>query len=190
MVQKRWRTLAGFCAVAAVEVATSVWITGIDGVRDYFALARDPAAHFWAATMPCVRGILLDLGLNGAAAWALSAAAVGAYLWWIRRLDYQTTFAAATSIGVFLSFHTMGYDLTLAVIGVVILFDRLWVGWKAAAVVLYLSLIPYFLQKLTSVNGLALAFAVLSAAVALSLREEQAEEEAPKAMAAQGGALA
>lgn len=193
LVQKRWRTLAGFSAVAVAEVATSVWITGLAGVRDYLELSSDPAAHFWSATMPCVRGILLALGTPQALAFGVAALAVGLFLWKLRDLDWETTYAAASSVGVFLAFHTMGYDLALAVVGIAILFDRLSAGWKGPVVVFFLSPIPYIIQKFTAVNGLAVAFALLATAVVMSLRREVAEPVPPpaaKAMAARSGAAA
>ncbi|MEZ5364419.1 MAG: glycosyltransferase family 87 protein [Bryobacterales bacterium] len=198
LVQKRWRTLRGFAAVALVEVVLSVWITGIGGVRDYFALATSPETSYWSYLMPSVRGVALAVGAPASLSWALALGAIAVFLWRARGLDLEKSYAAGVSIGVFLAIHTMGYDLLLPVMAIVMLYDRLSVGWKAPLVVLYLSPMPYMAQKLTDFrfNGLAAALFALVVAIALSLqRREQSleaavQDESPKAMRAGAGSPA
>lgn len=172
LFQKRWKTTAAFSAVALVEVATSVWITGIDGTRDYLALARHPASQFWSANMPSLRGILLTLGASHVVTIALMLAVVAAFLWKCRTLDLETTYAAGASIGVFLAFHTMRYDLLLSLITIVILYRPMTKGWKAAVTVLFLSPAPYFAYKAFDVLSVRAAFVALLVVVVLTVREK------------------
>ncbi len=175
LIQKRWKTLAGFAAMALAEIAASVWITGLDGVRDYLSLAQHPVSQYWSAGMPSLRGLLLSLGASQAVALAVVCSAIALFLWKIRSLDLDLTYAAAASIGVFLAFHTMRYDLLLAVLSIVILSRPLSAGWKTPVVVLFLSPIPYFAYKGFNVFAVRYAFIALLAAVGLAIWTREAK---------------
>lgn len=66
LLKRRWRFLAGFLAGAALAVGISVWITGINGSRQYIQLLSLLSAHPAVGyinlfLMPNVRGFLLTL---------------------------------------------------------------------------------------------------------------------------------
>jgi hypothetical protein len=66
LLRRRWRFLAGFLVGAALAVGISVWMTGINGSRQYIQLLSLLSAHPSVGyinlfLMPNVRGFLLTL---------------------------------------------------------------------------------------------------------------------------------
>ncbi len=157
LVQKKWKALAAFSAIAAAEVAISIWITGAAGIRDYRAMLGGDYADFLAVGMPSLRGLLLLAHIPNAVVLALIPLAGGAVLRMLWKLEMEKAFAMATAASVFLAYHTMIYDLLFLILPILVFQRELRAGWKAAVTVLFLSPIPNLAGKL----ALACTFLVL-----------------------------
>jgi hypothetical protein len=114
----RRKALAGFAAVAAVEIAVSFAIIGPAGLGDFFSALQDPIADFLRAEMPSVRGLLLALGASDAVVVPLLIALSAALVWLAWRLPVAESVALAVTGSVALGLHTMEYDLLLHLVAV------------------------------------------------------------------------
>jgi hypothetical protein len=117
VLQRRWKMLAGFCAVAIAEVALCLALGGVEGARKYVALVRDSNLEDLSAykeLMISLQGFAANLGIESA--WVIGAMALaivviflvtaaGAPLW--------RTFAMTAVASLLIVPHVHGYDATL-----------------------------------------------------------------------------
>lgn len=169
LVQRRTKMFTGFTVVALVEIALSIWIPGRDGLLQYLAEYNNEAAHFWETSMQSLYGLLLAMGTPRALGIGLTLVAAGTLLYQIRKFDITQTFAALGVAGPLLALHTMGYDLMFALVPIVILGARFRNSHLGVVFVLYLSPLPYFVDKMWAVGALRTMMFLVSGVVLWSL---------------------
>jgi len=117
VIQRRWKMLAGFAAVAAGEAALSLAMVGASGIRDYRAILQDrsfenlsPSPEF----MLSLPGLFANLGVTRAATTIVSAAGVIA-VWAlaIRGAPLARLYTLTTLAGLLMVAHVYGYDASL-----------------------------------------------------------------------------
>jgi Glycosyltransferase family 87 len=131
--KKGGRFLAGFCSGAALVLALSTLVTGLRGWQQLFSLWRfgeSNAGHsigVFAAWMPNLRGLVLDVGLHGAAGLAvLGAGSVllcAASVWFLRNQQSPAAFYPPVIVlTCLISFHLNVHDLSLLMVPIAALF--------------------------------------------------------------------
>ena len=117
LVQRRWRMLGGFCAMAAGEIGLSLWLGGMRGATAYIALLRNKSLDHLAPSpqlMISYQGMLANLNVPAPwAAYALLAAVVLIFLWAARTAPLWRLFALTALASLFIAPHVYGYDGTL-----------------------------------------------------------------------------
>lgn len=161
LAQKKWKAIATFLLVAAVEVLASVWLAGPEGAKNYFWMLRGNYADYLASEMPSLRGLLLLLKFPNSPVLLVVAAAVVMLLWTSRRLEIPAAFAVGVAASVFLTYHTMLYDLLFFFLPILVFQQQLQSGWKAGATVLFISPIPNLIGKFMLAATAALFFAAI-----------------------------
>ncbi len=113
-VQKRWRALAGFMAMAVSLALLSFALVGPHGVEQWIAVLRAPTTDMAADYMSNVRAVFRRLGVVPAASVALVAAVSFAICIWRRSL--QIALSAALFVGPLLVPHSYVCDYSPAAI--------------------------------------------------------------------------
>jgi hypothetical protein len=159
LLHRRWKALGVFCAVGAAEVVLSVWITGFSGVSDYLTALHHPVADYLGSQMASLRGILLAAGVPNPLIVGIILAATLAALPLLRRLPLDQAFAMGVALSVFLSYHTMIYDLLFLLVPMLVFGTHRGLAWATPLTVLLLSPVPQYVGRATGdwVVGLAAA---------------------------------
>lgn len=180
LITRRWRTLGGFCAGAAVWAATTVAIVGTGGVADWVrSITGTSAGDAWKTVG--VPGLVVQAtGHSGLAmpAGVICAVVAIALLWRLRdrlRADTGLTVAVGLAFSLLATPHDFSADLMLLAPLVVLLARRrpdLAIASAAALWVTFLlqeppAGLPVHLLGLAAVGGLV--------AAALTRRAEPAE---------------
>ncbi|MGH9664642.1 MAG: glycosyltransferase 87 family protein, partial [Bryobacteraceae bacterium] len=122
VLQRRWKMLAGFCAMAAAGILASVALGGFAGARTYIALLRDKNLSHLSPSpelMVSLDGLMANLGIHAlwihavivaAVVLAFSAAVLSTPLW---RL-----FCLAPAASLLVAPHVYGYDAALLLLSV------------------------------------------------------------------------
>jgi hypothetical protein len=117
LLQRRWRMLAGYAAMAAAEVLTCVALGGWGGILSYGALLRNKSIDYLSPSpelMISQQGLLANLGIESpAAAIALTAAVLLVFLWSVRGAPLWRLFTITAVASEFVVPHVYGYDATL-----------------------------------------------------------------------------
>jgi hypothetical protein len=158
----RRRLFGSFVTVAFAEAGLSLLIVGPSGVADILVSLRDPVADFMGLKMPSLRGLLLNAGLPAALVAVAVVGSAVAFLAWVRRLDFAPAFALAVGASVYLSYHTMFYDVLLFLIPLMVLGPQLRAARFEGLVTLALSPFPFFLSNVY--GGWPMAFAGITLA--------------------------
>lgn len=112
IVQRRWRILAGFGLVAAIEAILSFLLVGMPGLRSYASLLLDH--HFGANrdAMISFTGFAANLGLQSVV-WkaALVCLTLALFFLALRRASLEKTFSIATVSSLAIAPHAYAYDL-------------------------------------------------------------------------------
>ncbi len=139
-VQRRWRMLAAFCAMALVEVGATFALIGRQGFEDYLVAIQDPSAEAFRFAMPSLRGLLLNIGVPDVAIAVILLASAAALVWSIREAPFEHAFALAAVGSAFLSAHTMMYDFAFFFLPLLVLKPHR--SSRVAAVVVALAFTP------------------------------------------------
>ena len=177
-VQKRWRMLAGFSAVAVAELLFSIGFAGVAGARSYIGLLSsddierlNPSPERWISLYSFTHNfdlgafspILLGIGL---------AVAVGASLWAIARGDLARLWVVGLSCSLLIAPHVYGYDAALLLLPLLLV---LFGGWgklsKVAAGILVAPLT--FLLTIADAPWAAVPAAALALFVGAVIRDRR-----------------
>lgn len=117
LLQRRWRMLAAYAAMAAAEALTCIALGGWGGVLSYAALLRNKSIEHLSPSpelMISQQGLLANLGIEStAAAIAVAAAVVLVFLWAVRGASLWRLFTITSIASEFVVPHVYGYDATL-----------------------------------------------------------------------------
>jgi hypothetical protein len=127
-LQRRWRFSAGFAFSAALMVAMSVGVVGIEGLRTYASYLASMSAHLnstadsmrfgvWPHIMANVRGMVF-VGLHN---WVTprtlqivtAVCSIALFLWAVRK---KLVFELIVIVAVLLSYHAIEHDLVLLLV--------------------------------------------------------------------------
>ena len=164
IIQRRWKMLGGFFAVAAAEVAVSIALGGVLGARNYVALLRNQDLDRLSPTpefMISFQGLAANLNITsvtGKAAIVAGVLALFAVAIW--RAPLQKLFAAVSTASLLAVPHVYGYDAALLLLGLLLTIFGATRPAPRIAATLLTTPIPF---------GLTLADKPWAAAASLSL---------------------
>jgi alpha-1,2-mannosyltransferase len=122
LIQRRWRMLLGACAAVAVECLLSLWLSGWNGIVEYFQLLRNKNIERLSPSpelMIDVHGMALNFGLDNLVFRGLLVAAVillvAAACW---RAPLWQWIAAASAGSLLVPPHVYGYDAGLLLLSI------------------------------------------------------------------------
>jgi hypothetical protein len=141
LLQKRWKMLGGFCAMAAAEACASLALGGMEGARTYVALLRNKSLDHLSPSkelMICYQGLTENLGIEST---ALTAVVIVAILLLFGFAVYNASlwkmFAATAVASLLIAPHVYGYDATLLLLPFwLTIFNSQLSGAKIAATLL------------------------------------------------------
>ena len=116
LIQRRWRILAGFCAMAAAEAGLSILLGGFHGAALYVALLRNKSLDHLSPSpelMISFQGLAANLGLPYAGALAIIALVIVAFLFAIRNAPLWRMFSITALASLLIAPHVYGYDAAL-----------------------------------------------------------------------------
>jgi hypothetical protein len=147
VIQKRWRTLAGYAAMAAAEGAACLALGGPASIRSYFALLRNKNLENLSpspALMISHSGLAANLNLESPAfTLGLIAVVVAAFLWAIRNAPLWQMFALTAVASEIVAPHVYGYDATLLLLPVWLTIFRSQLPAAKIAAVLFATPLPF-----------------------------------------------
>jgi len=117
ILQKRWRTLMGFCLVGVVLVAGSFALVGVAGVMDYLSLLIDPKLT------PSTPGVFREVGVasildNAGISWvplriAIDLSLTVTALYALRGRNVEWLFIIVPTLALLVAPHALYYDPTM-----------------------------------------------------------------------------
>lgn len=117
LLQKRWKMLAGFCAMALAEAGGSLALGGMEGARGYVALLRNKSLDHLSPSkelMISIQGLTTNLGIESpVAVAALAAAIVALFVFAVYNAPLWKMFAVTAVASLLVAPHVYGYDATL-----------------------------------------------------------------------------
>ncbi len=117
LLQKRWKMLAGFCAVGIAEVLLCLALGGVEGARRYIALVRNSNLEDLSAykeLMISLQGFAANLGIESV--WAIGAmtlVVVAVFVLAVPGAPLWRMFAITSVASLLIVPHVHGYDATL-----------------------------------------------------------------------------
>lgn len=146
LLKKRWRTIAGGVAGTAGLTLFGVAVNGLDSMRGWFNVVRNPWINGPAEDMPNLHGLVAMLGAPGWLEGTLIAVTITAFVWLVHKSDsYEFLFAAALVCGLLTNNHAAIWDDLLLIPAMVLVMGATpWVPLRAVSA-LILTPIPYFL---------------------------------------------
>jgi hypothetical protein len=172
LVQRRWRMMLGACAAVAVECLVSLWLSGWNGIAEYFQLLRNKDIERLSPSpelMINVHGLAINLGMDNLAVRGLlvgvvillvAAASRRAPLWqWI---------AAASAGSLLVPPHVYGYDASLLLLSIWLAIFMSTAKWTRLAATLVCTPIPFLLNLAGTPWAAATPIALLLFLVSLS----------------------
>jgi hypothetical protein len=122
LLQRRWRILAGFSAMAALEIIASLALGGPHGAELYVALLRNKSLDRLSPSpelMISYQGLAANLDIT--APWAIGAilfAIVAIFLFAVTRAPLWRTFCLTALASLLIVPHVYAYDATLLLLPV------------------------------------------------------------------------
>jgi hypothetical protein len=176
VIQRRWKTLAGACVAVTAELLVSLLLAGPSGMAKYLALLQMTDLRHLSPSpelMINVRGLALNLGLDGIAATGLiTAAAViltAAGCW---RAPLWRAIAAASAGSLLVAPHVYGYDAGLLLAGLWLAMfeggEQSAAWWPRVTAAVLLTPIPMLLGLAGSPWAAAAPLALLAFLISLS----------------------
>jgi Glycosyltransferase family 87 len=141
VLQKRWKMLAGFCAMAAAEACVSLALGGTGGVRTYIALLRNKNLDRLSPSkelMICFQGLTENLGIQSP---VVIGAIIGVifliFVFAVYKAPLWKMFAVTAVASILVAPHVYGYDATLLLLPFLLtIFNSQMAGSKIAATLL------------------------------------------------------
>ena len=140
LLRRNWRFVCGFAAGSIIPIGASLWIAGAQGLLQFFQFlvksnqGESSADEFglYPANMPNIRGFLFSvLGgvVNNKLLFGLTFVfSVAVFGWAVKassRKSLEVQYAMAIMITLLVSYHLFVYDLTLAVLPLLVIVDRM-----------------------------------------------------------------
>jgi hypothetical protein len=146
LMKKRWQVILGGIAGAAGLTVFGVAVNGIDSIRGWIDVVRNPWINGDAESMPNLHGLVAMFNAPGWAEAMLMALTVVAFLWLVHKSDsYELLFAAALVSGLLANTHAaVSDDLLLVPVMVLVTGATQWVPLRVVSA-LILTPVPYFL---------------------------------------------
>jgi hypothetical protein len=158
LLQRNWKFVSGFAAGSIVPIGISLWIAGTQGllkllrflVSSNQGVSSPEQFGLYPENMPNIRGILFSV-FGGAVSNKLlfgltSVFSVALFGWAVktsRRSSVEVRYALAIMITLLVSYHLFVYDLTIAVLPLLVIVDRMASGsarrWRVYEVALVAS---------------------------------------------------
>jgi len=117
VLQKRWKMLAGFCAMASGEACVSLALGGTAGVRTYIALLRNRNLDRLSPSkelMICFQGLTENLGIQSPVAiGAIIGTILLIFVFAVYKAALWRMFAVTAVASILVAPHVYGYDATL-----------------------------------------------------------------------------
>jgi hypothetical protein len=136
ILEKRWKSLAGFASGCAGLLVVAIWLVGINGVETYVRMLAGygkatPEAPGTESIMPNLRGLVQVIGTTGMPSTVLTVvtliSSVALLIWVDLRISKQADLSIRFSIQVLLatlvSFHLYPHDATVLVLPVLVLLN-------------------------------------------------------------------
>jgi Glycosyltransferase family 87 len=141
LLNRRWRTLAGFCAMAVVEVTISLALGGIRGAETYVALLRNKSLDRLSPSpelMISQQGFTTNLDIS--APWAIGmivAMVIVIFAIAVCNAPLWRVFALASVASLIVVPHVYGYDAALLMLPIwLVIFRSKWTASKFTATML------------------------------------------------------
>ncbi|MGA3187330.1 MAG: glycosyltransferase family 87 protein, partial [Bryobacteraceae bacterium] len=141
LLQRRWKMLAGFCAMAAGEAFVSLALGGMKGARTYAALLQNKSLDHLSPSkelMISFQGLTENLGITSPPA---IAAVIGVifliFLFAVYKAPLWKMFAVTAVASLLVAPHVYGYDATLLLLPFLLtIFNSQLTGAKIVATLL------------------------------------------------------
>lgn len=198
-IRQRWRFSQGFLLTAGGLVMLSIGIVGSTGTMEYMRVLSGAASALDASAVaqhrmtvfpsltPNIAGLLYVLGgryLPSPSEFSIlvGICSLGLFAWCVRlvrKCDQNVAFSIAILCGLLVSYHLYVYDLTLVILAVALLAERihryiLFALFGLPIALLYVSDRWYFLLALPL--GAMLAYASVSLRRQVTAEPEMAED--------------
>jgi len=122
LLQRRWRMLGGFCAMAGAEAAVSLALGGVRGAQTYVALLRNKSLEHLSPSpelMISYQGLAANLGITSFWAPAVMVAAVLAiFALAVFKAPLWRMFCLSALASLLIVPHVYGYDASLLLLPV------------------------------------------------------------------------
>ncbi len=117
LIQRRWRMLAGFCAVAAAEAGACMALGGVRSLRLYAALLDNKnLAHLSPSPelMISASGLAANIGIDSSLAIVpLASVVIAIFVWAVKDAPLWRMFALTAVASLWIVPHVYSYDATL-----------------------------------------------------------------------------
>jgi hypothetical protein len=141
LLQRRWKMLAGFCAMAAGEAFVSLALGGMKGARTYAALLQNKSLDHLSPSkelMISFQGLTENLGITSPPA---IAAVIGVifliFFFAVYKAPLWKMFAVTAVASLLVAPHVYGYDATLLLLPFLLtIFNSQLTGAKIVATLL------------------------------------------------------
>jgi Glycosyltransferase family 87 len=140
LLQREWRFVSGFAACSIVPLGVSLWISGIQGLLQFLRFlirsnqGKSSPQQFGLhpENMPNIRGILFNVvggAVSGKLLFGLTVVlSAGIFAWAVtisRRSSLEVRYALAIMITLLVSYHLLVHDLTIAILPLLVIVDRM-----------------------------------------------------------------
>jgi alpha-1,2-mannosyltransferase len=186
LIQRRWRMLAGACAVVTAESLLSLILAGPGGIAKYVALLRMTGLRHLSPSpelMINVRGLAMNLSIDHTAVTGfLTAAAVMMTIAACWRAPLWRAVAAASAGSLLVAPHVYGYDAGLLLAGLwLAMFEGAEQGasrWPRITAAILLTPVPMLLGLAGPPWAAATPLALLAFLASLAWMSQSAWKEA------------
>jgi hypothetical protein len=150
LIQKRWRMALGACAAVAAESLVSLWLSGWQGIAEYFQLLRNKDIERLSPSpelMINVHGLAINFGMDNLAVRGLLVGLVillVAVACW--RAPLWQWIAAASAGSLLVPPHVYGYDASLLLLSIWLAIFMSPGKWTRLAALLVCTPIPFLMN--------------------------------------------
>jgi alpha-1,2-mannosyltransferase len=176
LIQRRWRMLLGACTAVAVECLLSLWLSGWNGIVEYFQLLRNKNIERLSPSpelMIDVHGMALNFGLDS---MALRGLLVGAVILLVAAACWSAPLwqcmAAVSAGSLLVPPHVYGYDAGLLLLSIWLAIFMSAVKWTRIAALLICTPIPFLMNLAGTPWAAATPVALLLFLVSLQRKSE------------------
>jgi hypothetical protein len=176
LIQRRWRMMLGACAAVAAECLISLWLSGANGIAEYFQLLRNKDIERLNPSpelMIDLQGLALNFHID---ALLFRALLVGVVIMLVAvacwRAPLWRWFAAASTGSLLVAPHVYGYDAGLLLLSIWLAIFMSTDKWKRIAATLICTPIPFLMNLAGTPWAAATPIALLLFLVSLNRKSE------------------